>query len=232
MASFKKKIFIGFLLIILSTSCLYRPPYSSLLWDDRLITQKNYLKEDTIYLQEYFLCHLIHHRFMRITDTLPWSNPEKDPFPIEIPVNKDSLFNELYIGLKKTGIPIKRIPNKEEGECPVFRYPNLKMKDIGLEAVLNKSFDSTKKVLIPFINIYQDVVAVPGGFGDVNIKRVTNAQVLIFIVQNNEIIYRRSIYYGDGKYTFDPFDPLFYIDRENWKMIAYYAMRPYLKRME
>lgn len=234
MVGFKNFIMI-IILISACVSCLYKPPYTSggvFGSGGKLIAEKSYSKEDTIYLQDYFLCHLIHWRFRKITDTLPWSDPEVDPFPLEIPVNKDSLLNELYLGLKKTGLPIVRIPAREEGECPVYRDEDFRLRDIDMEAIYEKSFDCSKKVLIPFINIYHDVRAIPGGFATVNIKRNTVAKVYFFIVQNKEVIYRRYIYYADGKYTLDPFDPLFYMDRENWEMLAYYGMRPYIKRME
>lgn len=194
----------------------------------RNITQSNYSKKDTLHLKDYIFCYSKGYEddegFMysprnRISAT-----------------NEDSVFNIFKTSIARLELPIVEL-SENQNRCDNSFHSNypVRIHKIDEEQIqLIADIDESCTVLVPFIRIMQRTHVRIQGDPATNavINKVSFLNLIIMILKNNQIVYRRSFQYSFGKHVEDRSDPYHPIEQIHWDNIVRLAMEDYMERMK
>ena len=192
-------------------------------------------KKDIIFLSNYVLCVGLtnYHNNYSFRKGVHHSNAE---FGIQF--NVDSIFNHFKSALLNTKLNFE-ISKKTYPFCDSSFYSNNRMRieNLNIDKVKNIAKGSGLK-LVPIIYLdshYQKhfIVGSSGVVSGGHFVKQTVLRVLICIIDNDEIIYLRSVQsFSDTYDSYDKKEKRTNIEQKHWDNLVELAMRDYIKRMK
>ena len=184
------------------------------------VIKQSYNENEVIYLENYVLCS---------TSRNTWKVE-----PIEI--NEDSLISIFKASLENLDVLIQYNPDKQNYcDSTFWQNPNLYAKKIDENKIIEIANSKNGELkMVPVINIDNSFRS----HFFITPSRATGEGryvdkfliILIYLVRGEEIIYFKSMFYGESKESH--LSILNHVHQENWDKLVELVMRDYIKRLK
>ncbi len=194
----------------------------------RKITISNYSKKDTLHLRDYIFCYSTGYE-----DDQGFMYSPRNRMSA---TNEDSIFNIFETSISKLELPLV-ILAKNQNRCDKSFHRNYPVRiwRMDKERILEIA-DSTgsSTVLVPFIRIMQRThVRIQGDPAtSAVINKVSFVNLVVLVLKNDQIIYRRSFRYPFGHHVESRSDPYPPIEQIHWDNLVRLAMEDYINRLK
>jgi hypothetical protein len=228
----KKKVVLIFwvIIIVINQGCKGLDSYN-LHSRSKKITNRHYIKDDTIVVQNYILCNSQNNMSILSYENKP------------IPYNADSVTNILVHSLSRLNLTFKFKFDEGYNYCDDTFFENRlarisKIEDNRIKQISTTNYGNV--VLVPFVYInnaimFKNYMSSSGVSSDDGFSVVSHLNLVIYILKNNEIIYRKHMRYGANSVNTEFRSEAravpngYMVNQEHWDELVKKVMTEYIK---
>jgi hypothetical protein len=196
-------------------------------------TQKTYIQTDSLFIKNYIL----------------WSTQDHQSFTFNnkpIPISEDSVMKVVWKSFEKLDLPIVSHFEKGQNHIDSTFYKDylIRIRKIDQDFLKKIAGNYQKtRILIPVINLRNSIIftgyITSGGMSGSNgFNMVSFVNLIVFIIEDKEIIYSRQIRHSseitkaDSRVEAEAIPPAPLVTQEVWDELVRLAMEDYTKRLK
>jgi hypothetical protein len=216
-----KSVPILLMVILICAGC---SPYKYKIINKRAQVVKDSYSADTVFFQNFILCSNINTLFRNE----------------QLIINEDSVLNVFINSVEKSGVSfVYESEGRNFCDEEFLKNKLIKAKNISTREIMEISKPNGTLRAVPVIyinnralkNRYFTSKGIPGGGGYL---RDTFLNIMIYFIENDEIIYLKSAWFGpvsSETATYDE-EPPKKLEQEHWDRLVRLVMSDYIKRLE
>lgn len=188
----------------------------------------SYSQLDTLYFGDYILCNSQDYS-------------ENEGFTLSArkrvtPINQDSVVSIFRRSLARLNMNTA-FDSVIENHCDMEFHRNhpVRIRRIDEKRIIEiAKLSGQKTVLVPFFRIYQRTSVIIRGSPAMShsIRKVSFLTLILMIVRDDQIIYRKGYWYSVGETVEEKTDPYPEIEQIHWDNLVRLAMEDYMERMK